>query len=93
MSFKDGDKRMAFSLGFSQNPRHDFGVFSKGSRMAAHALAQELLRKGGERPFLKLQTKGYTPLSTDPMKRERLIPDNSETPNPRSPAAHGCGGC
>ena len=36
---------MAFSIGFSRNPRDDFGVFAKGYRMAAVALVAELSRK------------------------------------------------
>ncbi len=45
MPFDGGNKRMAFSIGFSRNPRDDFGVFSKGYRMAGNALAAELSRK------------------------------------------------
>lgn len=45
MPFENGDKRMAFSIGFSQNPRNDFGIFAKGYRMAGNALVSELSRK------------------------------------------------
>ena len=45
MKFDGTDKSKYFSVGFSNEPHNDFGIFSKGYYLASNALAKHILEK------------------------------------------------
>ena len=51
MTFFDSDPGFGFVIGFTHEPRYDFGIFTKGYRLAASKLAEALLSIGNFRDY------------------------------------------